>query len=276
MRGFVAGVLIVVGLLLVPLADLGLWTQREVLSTSEFTALSTEVLDQQEVRDALANRLADELVTQVPQLGVGRFVLVPALGQALGTTQFEGIFERAVADMHAQLERGDDQLTLNLDAILPLVREIVANVDSGLASRIPQETGLAKITVVTKDNAPHLWLGVDIARSASWVVPLLALLCLALGVAVASNRALALVLAGLGLTAVALLVVVALKVGREPLSNVAGPEVDVNAFNAGYDVVTESLVVQTAVLGLVGLVVALIGIVLSVVRRNKASPAAWA
>ncbi len=269
--------LIVLGLLLVPLANLGVWTQREVLSTSGFSTLSTDVLEQPEVRDALANRIADELVQAVPQLAIGRLVLEPALGQAIGTTQFQQTFDRAVSDMHAQLERGDDQLTLNLDAILPLVRELVAKVDSGLASRIPQQTGIAAITVVTKDNVPQLWLGVDIARGASWVFPIAALLCLGLGVAIARNRALALLLAGLGLAVIALLLVIALKVGREPLSNVAGPEVDVNAFNAGYDVVTETLVVQTAVLGLIGLVAALTGIVLSIARkRTQDRPAAWA
>lgn len=268
--------LIVVGLLLVPLANLGVWTQRELLSTDAFTALSTDVLDQNDVRDALANQIADELERQVPQLALGRIVLVPALGQVLGSQQFEGIFERAVADMHAQLERGDDQLTLNLDAMLPLVRELVANVDAGLASRIPQQTGIAAITVVKKDNVPQLWLGVDVARQASWLFPALALVALAAGVAVARKRARALVLAGLGLAAIALLTVVALKMGQEPLSNVAGPAVDQKAFDAGYDVVTESLVVQTAVLGIIGLVAALIGIILHARGGSKSAPAQWA
>jgi hypothetical protein len=276
MRGFLAGVLILVGLLLVPLANLGVWTQREVLSTDAFTTLSTDVLDQSDVREALANRIADELERQVPELALGRFVLVPALGEVIGSRQFGGIFERAVADMHAQLERGDDQLTLNLDAMLPLVRELVANVDGGLASRIPQQTGIAAITVVKKDNVPQLWLGVDVAREASWLFPALALLALAAGVAVARRRALALVFAGLGLAALALLMVVALKVGQEPLSNVAGPAVDQNAFDAGYHVVTESLVVQTAVLGIVGLVAAMIGVVVQARGGSKSTPAQWA
>lgn len=268
--------LIVLGLLLVPLANLGVWTQREVLSTDGFSELATDVLAEQEVQTALANRLADELVQQVPQIGAGRIILVPVLAQVVGSQQFLEVFERAVSDMHAQLERGDDQLTLNLDAVLPLVKSLVANVDGGLASRIPTQTGIPAITVVERDNAPQLWLGVDIAQSASWAIPLLALVLLVLGVAIARNRAIALVLTGLGLAAIALLIVVALKAGREPLSNVAGPEVDVKAFDAGYDVVTQTLVVQTAVLGILGLVAALVGIILSARTRSKPEPATWA
>ncbi len=63
--------LIALGLLLLPLANLGVWTQREVLSTSGFSSLATDVLEQDEVSAALANRLADELVAHVPAALVG-------------------------------------------------------------------------------------------------------------------------------------------------------------------------------------------------------------
>jgi hypothetical protein len=276
MRGIVAAVLIILGVALVPLADLGMWTERELLSTSEFTTLATDVVQRDEVKDALANRLADILVEQVPPLALGRFVLVPALKQALGTQQFQTVFEGAVQNMHTQLENGDDRLTLDLDAILPIVRDLVANVNEDVASQIPQQTGIAVITVVTRDNVPQLWAGVDIAREASWVVPLLSLLLMAAGVAVAKKRALALILAGLGVAAAALLVVLAIKLGREPLSNVAGSTVNLKAFDAGYEVITDSLVLQTAVLGLLGLVAALVGVGIAVTHRPDAAPAPWA
>ena len=271
MRGFFAVVLIGVGLLLVPFADQGVWVERELLSTSAFTNLSTEVLHQDAVRDALANRLADELEKQVPQLSLGRFILVPALRQALGTEQFADIFERAVSDMHAQLERGDDQLTLDLDAVLPLVRELVANVDEGIAEKIPDGV-LPEFTVVTKENVPQLWIGVEATRDASWLFPVLALIFLAGGVAVARRRAVALLVVGLGVATIAVIMVLGLRLGRDPLSEVAGPTVEVAAFKAGYDTVTESLVVQTMVLGLGGLIVALIGLGFMLVGRGTNQP----
>jgi hypothetical protein len=277
MRGFLAGVLIVVGLLLVPFANQGVWVERELLSTSAFTSLSIEVLDQDAVRDALANRLADELEKQVPQLSLGRFILVPALRQVLGTEQFANIFERAVSDMHAQLERGDDQLTLDLDAVLPLVRELVANVDEGIAEKIPDGV-LPEFTVVTKENVPQLWIGVEATRGASWLFPALALIFLAGGVAVARRHAVALLIVGLGVAMIAVIMALGLRLGRDPLSEVAGPTVEVAAFKAGYDTVTESLVVQTMVLGLGGLVLASIGLGFVLVGRgaSKSAAAAWA
>lgn len=263
--------LIAVGLLLVPFANQGVWIERELMSTRSFSKLSTEVLDQEAVRNALANRLADELENRVPQLALGRFALVPVLREVLGTTQFEGIFERAVGDMHAQLKRGDDRLTLDLDAALPLVRELVAKVDDGLASKIP-DSAFPGITVVTRQNVPQLWVGFDVTRGASWLFPILALACLVGGVLMSRRRARAFLVVGLGVATIALILVLGLRLGRDPLLGVGGPTAELDALTAGYNVVSESLVVQTAVLGLAGLVVALIGSGLVLVRRGPSRP----
>ena len=277
MRGFFAGVLIVVGLLLVPFASQGVWVQRELLSTSAFTRLSTDVLAQDAVRDALANRIVDELEKRVSQLSLVRFALVPALREALDTEQFRTIFERSVGDLHSQLERGDDELILDLDAMLPLVRELVSQVPlvgEGVASEIPDGV-LPGFTVVTKENVPQLWVGVDATQEAWWLFPVLALVFLGAGVAMARRRAVAVVVVGLGIALIAVVLVLSLRLGRDPLSEVAGPTVEIDAFKAGYDTVTDSLAVQTMVLGLAGLVVAAIGLGFVFVGRRtpRARPA---
>jgi hypothetical protein len=277
MRGILAGVLIAVGLLLVPFASQGVWVERELLSTRAFTTLATEVLAQDAVRDALANRIADELEQQVSQVSLVRFALVPALREALDTEQFRTIFERAVGDLHSQLQRGDDELKLDLDAMLPLVRDLVSQVPlvgEGVASEIPDGVFPA-FTVVTKENVPQLWVGVEATQGAWWLFPVLALGFLGAGVAVARRRAVAIVVVGLGIALVAVVLVLALRLGRDPLSEVAGPTVEIDAFKAGYDTVTDSLAIQTMVLGLAGLVVAAIGMGFVIVGRRtpRARPA---
>ncbi|HEY8216568.1 MAG TPA: hypothetical protein VIH82_05505 [Acidimicrobiia bacterium] len=276
MRGVIAGLLLVVGLVLVPFADLGIWTRRQLLPTDAFTDVATEVVQQDAVQAALASRVADEIVAREPRVRLGRVVLEPAVRQALGTPQFEQIFRLAVTSTHQQLVRGDDQLTLNLDGLLPIVRGFVANVDQGLASRIPDSLGLPAFTVVRKSEIPQLWFGVDVTRRASWVFPVLMVLALAAAIAVAPKHALMLVIAGFGVAFFCLMVVLALRVGRDMLSDVVGPEVDVNAFDAGYDVVTDSLVNQTFVLGGIGIVAAAVGVVLMVRRGANTRPAVWA
>lgn len=276
MRGFVAGLLLLVGLLLVPFADLGIWTRRQILPTDSFTDLATEVVQQDAVQAALTSRLVDEIVARESRLGVARFVLEPAVGQALDTPQFESIFRVSVASTHDQLERGDDQLSLDLNQVLPIVRDLVAQVDSGVARRIPDSLGLPSITFLREEEVPELWFGVEVTREASWVFPVLMVITLGAAVAVAKQRALAVVIAGFGVAFVCLLIVLALRVGRDMLSDVVGPTIDVQAFDAGYEVVTDSLVTQSLALGVLGLLVAAVGVVLMVWRRGNTRSSSWA
>ena len=275
MRGLVAGLLLFVGFLLVPFATLGIWTQRELLPTEAFADLATDVVQQDAVQAALASRLADELIARQPRLRLGRVVLEPATVRALDTPQFEAIFRIAITSTHEQLVRGDDQLTLDLNAMIPIVRDFVAGVDQGVANQIP-DSGLPAFTVVRKTEIPQLWFGVDVTRRASWVLPVLMVIALAAAVAVAKQHALTLVIAGFGVAFVCLLVVLALRVGRDMLSDVVGPEVDVSAFNAGYEAVTDAIVTQTFVLGALGIVAAGVGVAFMVRRGSGTRPTQWA
>ena len=268
MRGFVAGALVLVGLVLVPFATVGIWMQRQILPTDAFADLATEVVQDDAVSDALANRFLDELENREPQLALGRVVLEPAVKQAIGTPQFEQIFRVAVSDMHDQLLRGDDQLSLDLDALLPVVKSFAAQVDDSIADQIPTSAGLPAITVVRKDQVPQLWFGVQVTREASWVFPVLMVVALAGAVVIAEKRALVLIFAGFGVAFVCLVIGLALRTGRDFLSDYVGSIVDVRAFNAGYDIVTDSLVNQTLLLGLAGLAAGVAGVVWLLVGRS--------
>jgi hypothetical protein len=253
MRGFLAGVLAIAGLLLLPLADLGIWTQRELLPTDAFTQLATDVLHEPDVQQALATRLTTELVNREPALAIGRPLVQRAVVEGIGTPQFSQVMQASLGDMHDQLKRGDDTLFLNLDATLPLIKGQLAQIDPRLAASVPSSQVLPSITVVKRADAPELWEGVQIVRRAALLFPALAVVLLALAIAFAQHRARMLVVVGAALAVVALLLVLVIRLGRDPLSNVVGSEVSVAAFNAGYRVVTSSFVTQTVVLGIVGM-----------------------
>jgi hypothetical protein len=276
MRGFIAGVLVVFGLVLVPFAVLGVWMQREILPTDAFTDLSTEIVRQEPVRDALANRFLDELQEREPRLALGRIVLEPAVQQAIQTPQFEQAFRTSVGTMHEQLVDGDDQLSLNLDSLLPIVKDLVAEVNTTVANQIPTSAGLPEITVVRKDDAPQIWFGVEVTREASWVFPLFMVIVFAGAVLISSKRALTLIISGFGVAFICLLFGLALRTGRDLLSDYVGSVVDVAAFDAGYDVVTDSIVGQALLVGLVGLVAGIAGVVWLLVGRANSKPPAWA
>jgi len=157
-----------------------------------------------------------------------------------------------------------------------LVRDAVARVDTGVAEQIPDADALPSITVVTRDDVPELWRGVQITREASWAFPALVLFALLGAVAVANRRARMLVTIGVGGVLVSFVQILVVRLGREVLSDVAGPKVDVGAFTRGYEVVTATLVTQTIVVAVVGLVLAIGGVVAMLVLRREAPPGEWA
>lgn len=276
LRAVVAGILLVVGFVLVPFGNLGLWVQRQVLDADAFTELAIDVVDEPAVRDVLAKRIVDELVAAEPRLAVGRVVLEPGVARLLRTEAFRRVFSTAVAQMHTQLEQGADALELDLDPILPLVRDAVARIDADVADLIPTADALPAITVVRRDDAPELWEGVQLTREASWAFPALMVLALVGAVAAANRRVRMLVTVGIGVALLGFVQVLVIRLGRELLLDAAGPEVSLGALTRGYDVVTGTLVTQTIVGALVGLVVAGAAIGVVLVRRRDAAPADWA
>jgi hypothetical protein len=276
MRGFLAGLLLVVGVVLVPLADLGLWTQRQLVPTDAFVDLTIDVLGEPEVQQALADRLTEELVAREPRLGSSQALLNPAIRRAIDTQAFDSVLRFSIGGMHAQLQRGDDRLSLDFDPALPVVRTQVAAVSEDVAAQIPSADQLPSIVVIERDQAPQLWEGVQVARRASWAAPAIALVVLVAAVALARNRGRMLVAVGIGLVLMSVALVALIKLGRDPLSDVVGSQVSVDAFDAGYDVVTGGFVVQTVILAIVGIVSAIAGMVWMSRSSGNERPAFWA
>ncbi len=272
LRGVCAGFLVFIGIVVLPLGNLGVWVQRQVLDSSAFTDLALKVVDEPAVRGALAERIVGELVAAEPRLGGARVVLEPGVSQLLRTGSFRAVFSTAVGEMHTQLEDGADELSLNLDPILPLVRDAVARIDAGAANLVPGPEALPSIIVVTRDDAPELWEGVQITREASWALPALVVLALAGAVAVANVRGRMLLGIGVAVGLLALAQILVLRLGRNLLSDVAGPEVRPGAFHQGYDVVTGSFVSQTIVLAIFGLLAAVGGASLLLRRPRRTVP----
>jgi hypothetical protein len=275
-RTFVAAILVLLGFVLVPFATFGIWMQREILPTEQFNDLAVEIVQHDAVRDAFADRFLDELQEREPRLALGRFVLEPAVKEAIGTGQFEQVFRAAVGDVHDQLVRGDDQLSLNLDAMLPIVKDLVAQVDTSVANQIPTSVGLPAITVVRKADVPQLWFVVQATRRASWVFPILMVVALAGAVVIATKRSITLIVCGAGVGVICIVIGLGLRAGRGVLSSFVGSAVDERAFNAGYDIVTDSLVRQTLLLGLVGVAAGIAGVVWLLVGRSSSRQRSWA
>jgi len=267
--------LVVIGLLLVPLAAAGVWTQRHVLDTRSFTELSVEVLHEPAVSDALARRLTNEVMARADLPASARTIVGSAVDAVLLTPQFEQVFRATVGTMHEQLERDDPQLVMDFNQALPVIRARVASIDATVAAQIPDD-GLPVITVVREEEVPTLWQAVDIVRSASLVFPIAMLLVLAAAVAVSWHRAGLLIVIGAGLLVIALVLALLVTLGRGLLTDVVGPDAELAAFEAGYDAVTGSFVSQTAAFAVAGVAAGVAGAVLMGRQKRNRRPLSWA
>jgi hypothetical protein len=275
MRGFLVGVLVILGLVAVPLADLGIWTRRSLLDTTSFVTLANDVVQEHDVRAALVDRIAEEIVTGAPRLEGSRAVVEQGASAALGSPAFQTIFAGAATQMHAQLDRGDDELVLDLNGVLPLVRDALVPIDARVSELIPV-TELPPITVVRQDSAPALWRGVDITRTLSWALPALTLALLAAAVALARRRGRTLIVVGIGVIVMAIGVVALLRVGRGVVSDAVGTQLSTDAFDAAWDTITSSLITQTLVVGVVGVLAAAGGALAISRTTGNRRPTDWA
>jgi hypothetical protein len=235
------------------------WVQRTIVPTSGFVSLGNDVLDEQDVQNALAQQVTTQLEQRVPALSGANTQVRQAVDVVLDEPAFREVFDQAVGETHSQLIDDDDPLTLDLDAMVPIVRN---QLPPELAAEVPEQTILGPITVLRRDDAPALWTGVQITKSASVALPIVSVLLLAGAVVLARRNALAVALVGGGIAVVALVLVIVVEVGRSLLGNVSDDPVNQAAFEAGYDVVTGSFVRQTIVLAVVGAVIGLIGVAL--------------
>src|SRR5262245_55322103 len=94
---------LILGIILTPLAILGLWTQVVLLDTNRFVNLSDDLLDRQDVRDALGAEIAKQIVDEVPQASVVQGQLASGITTIAGTEEFHVVFRQAMAELHDQL-----------------------------------------------------------------------------------------------------------------------------------------------------------------------------
>jgi len=263
--------LLVAGWLLVPLAGLGVWTQRVVLDTDEFTALSDDLLERDEVRDALAFEIVQEVERTRPGFSQSGVPVEALISDALATPEFRGLFREANRRVHDQLVDGEDALTLDLDPALTLVAERVGEVAPEVADQFPSTEEFGEIVLVQRGQAPYVWIGAEAARWGSLIAIILSFGMLALAIALAERRGFTLGIAGVGVV-VASVVFALLVTGAQAYASRWVPEgADRAGFDATWDVIESSLLVQTLLVALVG-VAAAAGFLIELARAPSTRP----
>ena len=204
-------------------ATLAAYAWRVLFDSQRFATRATAALQDATVRDAVAERVTDELVRREPDLLAARPLVVSAVSSVVGGDAFAGLFRRAVRDVHGAVFRRDqDTVTLTIADVGIVVAEALRPLRPELAAELERRE---PVSALGRDLGS---LTGDLARLAREV------------------RVLALVLAALAVAAAA--AALALSADRRRASTRLGLAIVV----AGVVVVACEIVARTAVLDRVG------------------------
>jgi hypothetical protein len=220
-------VLVVAGLLLL-LSAFAVWIDRVALNTSVFTDTSSSLLDDDEIRTAVANRAVDELFDNVdvqaevqaklpddvkslsgPATAGLRQASYQIADRALEQPAFQRLFEATLRETHKTLvqvlEGGghrvstqEGEVTLDLRAIIQETAERIG-IGGQVADKIPADAG--RIVILRADELDTAQNVFELLKTLAWFLPLLTLAAFGFAVWLAGERRTA--IRGIGITLIA-------------------------------------------------------------------------
>ncbi|MFJ3922577.1 hypothetical protein [Streptomyces sp. NPDC090022] len=274
MRTFLSAVLVALVALLVPASAVAYWADREVADADRYTAAMAPLADDPAVQNLVVTRATRAIAAQIdagPFQGGVEALLGEAMRSFTGTEAYRSAWEAANRAAHAAftqaLAHGDgDAVTIDLAPVVAQVKgELVAE-GVPFADRIP-ETHVT-VTVMEYRNLGALRKGFRMLQIAGIWLPVLTVLLAVGAVAVAVRRRRAVVATGLGIALGAVLLSIAVAVGRHLTLDDLPADIDRAAAEAVYDALTAFLRTTVWVVLAIGLAVALAAWLTGRLRRT--------
>jgi hypothetical protein len=259
-------VLVTAGVLLL-LTSFAVWVNRVALNTAVFADTSGSLLDNDQIRSAVANRAVDELFAnvdvqaeveeQLPADYKGlsgaataglRQASYQIVDRALEQPVFQRLFEESLRQTHATLvqvlEGGGDRVSteggeVTLD-LRPIVQEAADRIGIGgqVGDRIPEDAG--RIVVLRSDELDTAQDGFQLLKTLAWVLPLLTLAAFGLAVWLARNRRIAARAIGIVLLVVGVLGLLAARLtGNYVVTALAADRETRDAADDAWNILTE-------------------------------------
>jgi hypothetical protein len=259
-------VLVVAGLFLL-LSSFAIWINRVALNTNVFTDTSSSLLDNDQIRTAVANRAVDELFANVdvqaevkaqlpadykglsgPAAAGLRQASYQVVNRALEQPVFQDLFRVAVEEAHTTLvqilEGGgrrvstqEGTVTLDLRAIILEAADRIGIGDQ-VADKVPADAG--QIVVLRSDQLDTAQNVFQLLKTLAWVLPILTLIAFGLAVWLARDRRRAVRGIGATLIVVGLVGLAAAKLTRNyVVDSLVARRDDRQAAGDAWDILTE-------------------------------------
>jgi hypothetical protein len=152
-RRMSAGVLLAMTSVLLVAATLAAYAWRVLFDSQRFATRATAALQGANVREAIAERVTDELVRREPDLLAARPVVVSAVSGVVGGDAFASLFRRGVRDVHGAVFRRDqDTVTLTIVDMGIVVSEALRVLRPELASELEPSEQVSLLKEATSEE----------------------------------------------------------------------------------------------------------------------------
>ncbi len=181
------GLLVGLGLLTATLTWVALSLQLTVLSADRLADSASELLEADQVRNALSGKVEDEIAVYVPA-AVGTPQLDAATDSTLDDPRFVSAFEQTLIALHEYVFQGrESTLFLDSGAVSSAAVTSLREVDPALATQVPPDARL-NVSLADIGEVPELSWVTTLVNTAIVVGAVVALALLAGGVAAAADR----------------------------------------------------------------------------------------
>jgi hypothetical protein len=220
MRRALSIVLIVAGCLSLLVAELAIYTDRNIADADRFADRAVSALDDEATREEIGALVAQQLERSDPDLIAYRALIEGLVTGLAGTQPFQSALRTGVAEAHrAAVNGGEDSAAVTIANFGVLATEGLKAIAPKAAKQIPDDFS-AELISFSEGG-----IGTDLVQIDVGVLPILApilaLLFLGLGVAAANDRRAGMTGAALGVAGLGALMVGGYVVGEALLANAA-------------------------------------------------------
>jgi hypothetical protein len=268
-RALVVWILLVLASLLLLLSTLAIWVNRVALNSDVFTDTSTQLIEDDAIRTAVATRAVDELFGSVdieaeiesqlppdfqrlsgPATAGLREASYTLAARALEQPRFQKLWEAAVAASHrslVQVLEGNGEnvstqggvVTLDLEPIVLETAERIG-IRAQVEDRLPPDVG--RIEILRSDQLDAAQDGFQLLKTLAWVLPILTLIAFVAAAWLAPTRRRLVRRIGVALAIVGVLGLLVVNFGGNYIVDQLVADTDSRrAANNAWDILTELL-----------------------------------
>jgi hypothetical protein len=218
-RTIASVVLIVVAAVLLVGGVVAFYARTEVVDQRAFVDRAEATLGDADVRDVAGREIVVRFVDRgSTDLIAARPLLQSVVDAALTTDPFRRVFRRAARGLNRALfVHGDENVTFDVPDTARVVTDAMRAVSPKLARRIPENLDAPLLRLRERELAARTLTFADRARTLGIVLPLLALAAFVAAIALAPDRRVAVLRAGVAIGAAGALLAIALVVVRARL-----------------------------------------------------------